>query len=583
LNILEQNKTIIKSQSRYISHLDETNSYIYGKLVIEMGHIEIKNFEGNIIANITLMPYTFKTKQVTGLETFSIKQIFILPIHNRFEIMKIEIFSKVHQGLFQKKEIDEKIGECQILIPDVLNNYFFPDKPVEVEIHNNNKNIKNVDKILISFKITNYSSSLALATKNRNKNVLEDMTISKSEEEISIKTFFKRMKKMITLMKEFKNQYKSLFRFKYPVYSLILWIILVLYFLFCDITYIVFHVLLVISYVIFMYSTVFKNYISPFNERYIFKYQNPYDFESIVMTKIDVEENEVKKENYLTEIKAKKNIIRTIIEPIKNFKNYKNTYHQVLLNFTSFVSSMEKIKNLFLWTDPLLTFYLLVAILCLITILYSIKFKYIMLFSFSKKFISGIFFYKKKYQNNLEVAKIIMAHCHTEWCSTSNKEKAKNSSTPTHNQISYSSETKIKNENEPIKNIETIMIFDDKYKILIKENLEKHSDILIKMEFLKSVKNMGEIIDAISKSKTLLKIKKDSPLYKKTLGNPNIYRLSPEVEMIFLYFVQNIKSDYYISRHYYKPNVFSSKSQNEVRNEANNTSVSINETLDKEN
>lgn len=567
LTIIEVNSNAVKSQSKLIAPIDETNAYIYGKLFLEIGQIIIPNFEGNIFANISLPPYNFKTKSLINSKTFSIRQMFCIPIHNRFEIMKIEIFSKSHQGLFQKRVVDEKLCEHSILMPDVLNDFFFPNKMMEVEMDNTNKNVKNAQKVTVTFKLRNYSSILALVTKNRNKNVLEDMTIAKSEEDISIKNLMKRMKKIILLVKDFKEYYKTVFRFKYPVYSSIMCLILLLYFLFCDTTYFISHILVFIAYVIFVHSQFFKTHFYPYAEKYIFSYKNPYDFESIVVTKVEMEDSEVKKENYLREQKEKKNLIKTIIEPIKNFKNYKNTYMQVLFKFTNFVSILEKFKNLFLWTDPLLSFYFLIMIICLLTLIYAIPFKYLMLFSILKKFISGASFYKRKHRNNLEIADIVLRHCHKEWCNeTRNKikkeqsveKKGTESSTnvgvstnANANLNSTPNKTNSQNTQEEVKNIDNITIFDDKFKNLIKEQLEKHADILIKMEFLNSVNKLGEIREVISKSKTLLKIKKESPLHLHTRDNAKIYKSPIDIELFLLYFVQNIKSDYYLSKYYH--------------------------------
>lgn len=573
---LETHSNAVKSVSKYISHIDETNINTYGKLFFEIGHIEIPNFEGNIFSNIILSPYTLKSKSVISTSHFSFKQMFSIPIHNRFEVMKIEIFSKSHQGLFHKKVVDEKLCEHSIFIPDVLNNYFFPNKSMTVELENLNKGIKNIQKISISFKLRNYSSILALVTKNRNKNVLEDMTLAKSEEDISIKTLMKRMKKIIIFMKEFKEYYKTVFRFKYPIYSSLICVILVLYFLFCDTNFIAAHLLIFIAFIIFVNSRFFNKNLSPYTDKYIFNMKNPYDFESIVLTKVDEETNEVKKENYLTtdQNKDKKNIIKSIIEPIKNFKNYKNTFNQVLFKFTAFVSNLEKFKNLFLWTDPLLSFYFMILIICLVTIIYAIKFKYLMLFAVVNKFASGVTFFKKKYENNTEVANIVLKHCHTEWFIETRsrlKNQALNEKDNTSKPITPTNIRKNSISEEEKKNLDNIIIFDDKFRMFIKEQLEKHADILIKIEFLNSVTKLGEIKDAIAKSKSMLKIKKESSIHYKTRNNPLIYKSPLDIEMILLYFVQNIKSDYYISKYY---NNLNEMKESQAQGGNNYTSVS---------
>ena len=98
--------------------------------------------------------------------------------------------------------------------------------------------------------------------------------------------------------------------------------------------------------------------------------------------------------------------------------------------------------------------------------------------------------------------------------------------------------------------IENIGVFDDKLKLFIKEQLEKHLDLVISLEFLNSIRKMGEIKEMIGKCNVMLKMKKDSSLFDKTANNPRIYKESLDADQIFLFFIQNVKSDYYISRHY---------------------------------
>jgi hypothetical protein len=47
--------------------------------------------------------------------------------------------------------------------------------------------VKNATKIVLKFRLRHFCSVLSLVTKNRNKNVLEEMTLAKHEEDISIK------------------------------------------------------------------------------------------------------------------------------------------------------------------------------------------------------------------------------------------------------------------------------------------------------------------------------------------------------------------------------------------------------------
>lgn len=270
LNMIES-VSISNKLTKYISNLDETNCYIYGKMQLEIDTITIPNFEGNIFVNVLLPPYQYKTKSTFCKSNFPMKQIFLLPIHNRFEILKLEIYTVYHQGIFQKKEIEEKLSEQSIPIPDVINNFYNIKKNINIDMENLNKNsfIKH-PKISMSFRIKNYSSLIGASLKNRNKNVLENCYLGKSEEDINLNNLFKRIKKVIILIQELKEHYKTLFRFKYPIYSIIICIGLTLYFLFSDVKYFITHLLFFIAFIIFLYSNFYEKYLSIYSDKYIF-------------------------------------------------------------------------------------------------------------------------------------------------------------------------------------------------------------------------------------------------------------------------------------------------------------------------
>ena len=97
---------------------------------------------------------------------------------------------------------------------------------------------------------------------------------------------------------------------------------------------------------------------------------------------------------------------------------------------------------------------------------------------------------------------------------------------------------------------DNVLVFEDKFKLFIREQLEKHIDLVISNEFLNSIAKMGEIKEVIGKCKGLLKIKKDSNLFDKTVNNQKIYKESLDADQIFIYFIQNVKSDFYLSRFY---------------------------------
>lgn len=713
INILENLIKQKGANTRFIKKIDETNSFIYGKINLEIRSFEIEGIPPGInsFAVISLAPYEFKTKtsmrveprklstnsvlnkgeklsvsfneslsnnkqkdsvnsasrspneikdvspiNQTGLISFNNKdsgnnynddsainiysfnsngnsnpssnvlkyfnnnnnnnsnhaskfefyQTFVLPIHNKFEKLKIEIFSKNLQGVFAKREIDEKICEHEILIPDIMNSICFGNKKMQINCENKSKSPKTDTKAIINIKIHNCTSIFSNFAKNKNKGVLEDMSIEKSEEDLSIKKLFKRLKKILILIKDFKEYYKTIFRFKYPNFSYIAMVCSIAYFLFFDIKYFLVHLLFLMFITSFFHSHYYKKYFSFYINSYVYGKRNDLDFSGDnfkAMTKIELEDSEVKKDTYLTDKGQKPNLIKIIIEPIKTYKNFRDSYHKVLIKFTKYVSNLEKLKNLFLFTDPIISIYFMTILVLGIFLIYSLEFKYLMLFVIVKKFLVGYSYYKKKHINNLEIANIVLKHCHQEYKSKqkcainpdshmkielnatvhANLESTNlNSNDPKKpiqiSQINVNSLNLSANNNNNLENkenivefediedkirqirnsenmvishdIDNVLVFDDKFKSFIKEQLEKHIDLVISNEFLNSISKMGEIKEVIGKCKGILKMKKDSILFNKTVNNPKIYKESLDADQIFIYFIQNVKSDFYLSRFY---------------------------------
>lgn len=529
LEILEYNSFNPLNSIFFISQIEESNLNIYGKLCIELSSLSINEYSGQCFVKVTLNPYSFDSKIMINNSTFPIEQNIHLPIHNRFGTLKFEVFSMVNEGLLVKTNSQEKMFEYNLELPEILNNYFFPTKLIELELERVNVKEKTssikTGKLIVGIK--NYSNLLALTTKNRNKKVLEDMFLGENDDDtLSIKNLMKRMKKIIIFYRDFNHYYKTLFRFKYPVYSGILMIISIIFSLNFDAKYLLSHTILLFMIILFCYSRLYSVYLSNLINMYIFSMKNPYDFDSkFVSTKKEEEQKEVKNPNYLIE-KENSGLISNIIDPIKHYKEYKETYFSVLFTLTNWVSTCEKIKNLFLWTDPLLSFYFMIFMIGIYLFIYHLEIRYILLFSFVKKFISGFFYYKFKHSNNLEIGRIIIEQSLTEWRAIS--------------------KSKFETGNS---GFASIKVYDGKFKDLLKENFEKHSNLVIKKEFFNAIETLGDIHNEIGKCQDMAKINKDSSLFHLTNSNKLLYKKPIEPEDIFYYFVQNIKSDFYIMRH----------------------------------
>ena len=535
----------------YIKQIDEKYINIYGLIFINIDSLQIPNFSEECFIQITSFPYIFNTKKIKYEENienyiFKINQQFVIPIHNRFGKIKFEIYQDVFKGVLIKSKEHEAIYEASLEITQIINNFNNNEIKLHLIFHSLEKEpLKkkkstllslieeddNITKIRTNLLITikDYSSPFVLLEKNKNKYILEDLEAG--DDNLGLKILFKRLRKMFYLFDAFTSIYNSVYRFKYPIFSFLCMIFLFLHFYFIESKYIIKLIITILLIILISQCRLYKTYLEYYINKYIFSYKNPYDMKSkIISTKNENEDKELTNPDYLIE-KDELNIITDIIDPLTNYKTYKLKYFRLLVKITKYVASVEKIKNLFLWTDPKLTFYFFILLIMLYLILYKIDFKYLIVFSFTKKFCLGFFYYRKKYKNNKEIARILLENSVQNWRELNNK---------TDNNNFQRLERKI--------DLSTIRVYDSRFKDIIINIFEQNSNAFISPTIFNLINSLQDMQNEIGKCEGILKIKKISPLHRYVKNNEKILIIEPEIEDIFYYFIQNIKSDFYILR-----------------------------------
>ena len=557
----------------YIKQIDEKYINIYGLLYINIDSLQISNFTDECFIQITNFPYIFNTKKIKtgeniGNNIVNINQQFIIPIHNRFGKIKFEIYQDVFKGVLIKSKEHELIYEGNIEITEILNqfnkkemNFNLIFKSLEKEPLKKKKSTllslvqeeEEDDKIKklrtnLLLTIKDYSSPFVLLEKNKNKYILED--IEAGDDNLGLKILFKRLRKMFYLFDTFTSLYNSIYQFKYPVFSFLCMIFIFSHLYFIETKYIVKLIITILLIILISQCNMYKVYLESYVNKYIFSYKNPYDLKSkIITTKSENEDRELKNPYYLIE-KEELNFINDIIDPLTNYNKYKLKYFGLLVKVTKFIASVEKIKNLFLWTDSKLTIYFFILLIILYLILYKIDFKYLIMLSLSKKFCLGFFYYRNKYQNNKEIARILLENAVQNWRELNNK-------------IDNNNFQRI---NRKI-DLSTIRVYDSRFKEIIINIFDKNSNAVISPTIFNIINSLQDMQNEIGKCEGILKIKKISPLHRYIKNNPKILIIEPEIEDIFYYFIQNIKSDFYILRNKdeSKSNFNESKKDNEER------------------
>ena len=527
LQIINKNYKI-NSENEFISEINESNSNIYGKLIVKILKLKVpKNDKNNYKIKVNLYPYIFPTKKLEYDENvdsneYIINQKFGIPLHNKFIPLKLLVYT-VSTTLLLKTESEDLIGEYSINLPDLLNNYSKENNIIIGELNSISDKKKDKEKVKginIIFKYKNVSSLISLIMKNANKNIIENYPLRNGfEGPYKLATIMKRLKRIFMIINDIKNTFIYILHFKYPIFSFFLMIIEILFFSFCDTRYLLCHILILLLILFFCFSKTYQNYCSKYINTIFFSFKNPYDTNCSYIKSKQEDLKEIKQNNYL--ITSQNSKIK--LPSLQDITNIRKSFSEVIFTLSKIITNIEKTKNLFLWTDPLLSLYFYIFIIGLLVFSYNLQIRFVLLLSITKKFIEGYFYYKNKYINNKEVAKIILKNAYKFYVFQTKKKE-------------------VKDNNKFLK-----LGFTEKFQKIILESFKIHSEIEINEDIFKTILNIEDFIEEIGKSEDLIVISKNSELFHYTINNNNIIKKKIEPEDILMYYIQNIKSDYYLA------------------------------------
>ena len=517
-----------KIKSAYINEITENDINSYGNLLVDIIKVKAPFYDGKLFVKVNINPYTFITKTIEDSNDFIFNQKFLIPKHNRFKYLIFSIFTIKEEGLIIKTDSEELIGDYKISLPELLNTYFLSKNSIirDIKLSKENEKLIKFNDMTIEFKIKDFSSLLSLAVKNVNKRILDDYPLhnidGNTDEPYTINTMLKRIKRVLAIMKNIYYSYKMIQRFKYPVLSTSILFLVIYYYIFCDPRFILTHILFFFTILLFSYSQIFNKYFYPYYKTIFLSIRNRYDTPSLIArTESQQDREEVNQNDYLANKKK-----GFQIPTLKQIKEIREAYIDVLFRLSRMASFFEKFKNLFLWTDPLLSFYMMVIFCLVLLFIWNINGSYLILIGLVQKFLFGIFYYKNKYINNKEVARIVVKDTYEKWKKGKKDDK--------------------KIEEGVIKTMEKKGLDDEKLKILLKEKLYEHCSILLNDNFYDSIETIGDVIDELAKIEDVIKIRRTSSLFYLTKNNKKIYQKDVDIDDRFIYYIQNIKSDYYM-------------------------------------
>ena len=541
---IEESSYLNKIKSIYIDEIIESNMDSFGNIMIDIINFSAPYFRGKIKIKICLEPYSFTTKSVISNASFDFNQKFLIPKHNRFKYLKFYIYKTKEGGLIIKKDEDKLISTYEIPLPKLINIYHLNKDPIEIKLKPTKEKAKKkklkYTNMSLKFKCIDYSSLLALLVKNTNKRILDNYSLYNkegdyAEEPYTMSVLLKRIKRVLRMFDDVYGFYQMLKYFKYPVISSFFWLLVIFYTFFCDPRYYMTHTVVFVICILFYYSGYFQNYIFPKLKPILFYIGNKYDTHTnLAITEKRKDRDEVAQNDYLIKKKG------FFIPSIKEIKGIKHTYMDLIFRLSRIASFFEKFKNLFFWTDPLLSLYMTIILILFVLVTWKIEFRFLVCFSVSKKLLYGIFYYKNKLINNKEIARIVINDVFEIWKKEKEKEDKKEKKDKKENK-----EKKI--EKKIIKIMERKTIDNEKLKNILKVKLYEQCNIILSEKFFDKMKTLGDVIEELGKMEEILKIKRLSYLFKYTKNNSKIFQKDIDPEDIFYYFIQNIKSDYYMA------------------------------------
>ena len=549
LSQIENSSYPTQKKSLFINEVTESYMDSFGNIMIDILNFKAPNFSGKIKIKVNLEPYMIPTKSIMSTGDFNFNQKILLPKHNRFKYLKFYIYKMKEEGIIIKKEAEKLLSKYEIPLPKLINIYYLSKDPIEipfVPLKEKQRKKQKYSNMTLQFKFYEWSSLLSLLVKNTNKRVLDDYPLynkdGDSEEPYTISILLKRIKRCLAMFKDIYSFYKMLEHFKYPVLSSAFLLLVIFYSFFCEPRYILTHLIIFVISILIYYSDFFHTYAYPKISHLFLGYRNRYDTPSkIAATESQKNKEEVAQSDYLISKKKGFSILS-----IKEIKEYKHAYIDLLFRLSRISSFFEKFRNLFIWTDPLLSFYMTILLILSLLVVWNIELRYIACFSICKKFFFGIFFYKNKLINNKEIAKIVVTDAFNIWQKEKAKEKAKEKNKEK-NKEKIKDNLEKKNYVDVVKTMEKKALDDEKLKNILKTKLYEHSNIILNEKFYENMETIGDVIEELGKVDDVLKIKRLSYLFHYTKNNSKIYRKDIDPEDVFAYFIQNIKSDYYMA------------------------------------
>ncbi len=296
-------------------------------------------------------------------------------MHNFFAILKLEVYNNKPQELMKEAKKDSLLATLNVPVPDLLQEPYVSSKvrlPFKIEqikksglqpLGANEKiaayenqysgsvcnNVRRVSYLLIQ---TRYISGVnAWWSSNPNKRVAEERELKDSFSIKEMKLTLKRLQRMFLYLKCLDQLKMDIFKYKYPRFSNLCFLLLTLIILMYNPAQILAVAALILLLVFVMNNPACKRVLDPFMHKYFFREElmNPYARQN-VKSLSEFEEENVMQHTYSKDAEADTDEVKKAAK-LKKKEGFYRSFKRIYLSLSDFFGKacdfLEKFKKYF--------------------------------------------------------------------------------------------------------------------------------------------------------------------------------------------------------------------------------------------
>lgn len=101
-----------------IISIDQTNKNPSGKILVELESLKHFPYQHNLFIRLQCNPFVFISRKILDAN-LDFQQRFYIPVHNPFNMLKVELINMMNDGWFKDHVKENLIASFEIRLPDI--------------------------------------------------------------------------------------------------------------------------------------------------------------------------------------------------------------------------------------------------------------------------------------------------------------------------------------------------------------------------------------------------------------------------------------------------------------------------------